>query len=810
VRTSFSENEKIVKMKEDWNMETTVLLISLAIIPVLVAIILLCLKIKASKSNPDLFGVEGTVKKTRNDDAYAPANTSDKLNVSGDDSNVRTPSYDRKLPDIPNDEIYKNSTKEDTNSELYATVDEMPNSNNVNLNTHPEINIASGPSNFDPKNHPYAKVKKTRRQEHPYAKVGENKDNEDNTDTEEYDTTENLLEVRPQSSQRSSGRSLNASSLGTWVQPPRRPDEIPRNPSRQATPLPPEPPFNETAHQQQHFSGDSQDSFSAKGYTSISVREPLSMIRDIRQACPPQPPIQEGNYVTLSETSDEMYAAIEDTVYMNPGGKDSSQDKDDEESDPNNMYSKVDKTKKRNDRQTKSYDPSISYARVNKAVVNNSHSQSNDNLGARPKQRSPRNSVKLDDIDYSEYEVAHSDHPSYGESHRLSYDHTQARTYNMNRSYHEEYRPRVDSNRDPGYETVPYAESQLSERDPGYEVVPQNRGLTRLPDYETVPSEMKDPGYETVPQRNRINSIDPGYETVPHKRESGYESVKAKEPGYESVKQPHDPGYETVDGTNKQLKKGPAYGPRSYPPDYELVNRDPGYESVGFKDPGYETVPQKRTMSLEPGYETVPERGRDGSEVRYSKVNKKQRAAPAARPPQEGATGYDSEAALGNGNYETLPVGKLSGNMSEEEGYETIPADQRKIMYDPQYETLPQERGPSDPGYETIPKRETDLASEAASTDPDYARLKDADIEYIDESADEIDDEIGRLQADEDITVESSQSSSLIHMSVVDSGPGVRRSSVVVIEHVDMTPVPSADLRHQIDEEQDINTHIFV
>lgn len=220
-------------------------------------------------------------------------------------------------------------------------------------------------------------------------------------------------------------------------------------------------------------------------------------------------------------------------------------------------------------------------------------------------------------------------------------------------------------------------------------------------------------------------------------------------------------------------------------------------------------------MSLEPGYETVPERSQEGNSsevVRYSKVNKKQRAAPAARNPHL-ATGYHDGAATMESdlNYETLPeMGKLSGNISEEEGYETIPAEQRKNLYDPEYETLPQERGPSDPGYETIPKRETDLASEAASTDPDYARLKDADIEYIDESADEIDDEIGRLQTDEDVTVESSQSSSLIHMSVVDSGPGVRRSSVVVIEHVDMTPVPSADSSSQMDEEQDINTHIFV
>ena len=64
-------------MRESWDLETTVLLISLAIIPVLVAILALCLKIKASKSNPDLFGVEGTVKRTRPEDGFSPAGTAD-------------------------------------------------------------------------------------------------------------------------------------------------------------------------------------------------------------------------------------------------------------------------------------------------------------------------------------------------------------------------------------------------------------------------------------------------------------------------------------------------------------------------------------------------------------------------------------------------------------------------------------------------------------------------------------------------------------------------------------------------------------
>ena len=63
---------------------------------------------------------------------------------------------------------------------------------------------------------------------------------------------------------------------------------------------------------------------------------------------------------------------------------------------------------------------------------------------------------------------------------------------------------------------------------------------------------------------------------------------------------------------------------------------------------------------------------------------------------------------------------------------------------------------------------------------------------------------------DEDVTVESSQSSSLIHMLVVESGHGVRRSSVVVIEHVDMTPVPSRASEGGSDPDTDVNTHIFV
>ena len=112
---------------------------------------------------------------------------------------------------------------------------------------------------------------------------------------------------------------------------------------------------------------------------------------------------------------------------------------------------------------------------------------------------------------------------------------------------------------------------------------------------------------------------------------------------HSSLKAPVDPGYETVHHSSRH--KHSSYGPRSFPGvlgGYETVSRDPGYESVGFRDPGYETVNNKRAVSLEPGYETLPERvpgpGQltkdnvtSSSDQVYSVVNKKQRAAPAAR-----------------------------------------------------------------------------------------------------------------------------------------------------------------------------------
>lgn len=64
---------------------------------------------------------------------------------------------------------------------------------------------------------------------------------------------------------------------------------------------------------QLHFSGDSQDS--SKGYTSISVREPLANIiamTNEQNAQRKRRDMSDSHYATVSDDSDEMYAAIDD------------------------------------------------------------------------------------------------------------------------------------------------------------------------------------------------------------------------------------------------------------------------------------------------------------------------------------------------------------------------------------------------------------------------------------------------------------------------------------------------------------------
>jgi len=755
-------------------METAILLISLAIIPVLIAIILFCLKIKTSKDNDGIHGVAGTVTKKNPEDVYAPANPNNtQLSLPEDDSCVRTPSYDRKLPEIPSDvnEIYKNSTKEDSNSELYATVDENPSGSGPAIGA---IAASGSGPHFHVSNHPYAKVKKKPRLEHPYAKVGETSKNCNNgeddaeSETEEYETAENLLgeqsatENLQSGSRNSSGRSGGGAAVKSWAAPPqRRPEDIPHSHSRQATPLPPEPPHDATQAQPtvQHFSGDSQDSMS-KGYTSISVREPLSMIRPI--AVPEHPPLMEGTYAPWSETSDDMYAAIDDTVYNNPAGPQRQgpemplpvNDVVDNPGDVDNMYTKVDKDKKKNDRQMKGGAYDVKYAKVNKRNERSSAPEPTaqnslvldqsggsgemSNLGARPKQRSPQNQFrnssvfernpsgsgggpfdrrsKAETIDYSAFEVSlvdseraishekllHSLTPDFHTTRTRVADHRREQSLDASWS-HNPTHTRDDFMNNATHSREDFRNSQthtreeyMGHREPGYETVPYahsafSANSDRDMGYEVLPN--REPGYEVVPQRK--GTKDPGYETVPSRN-------PPSDPGYETVpSELIDPGYETVPvNRNRGNSVDPGY--ETVPPKSEL--NDPGYESVKRpSDPGYETVPHQRVNGRNSGGYRSPQPPQHTANYNYLPQNYPTNTA-----------GYESVKHDSPQQFRN----------SRDPGYESVVEPNQ----DPGYESIQRPRKSSvEPGYETVSERGTPR-SQPETSEPDlevrYSKVK--------------------------------------------------------------------------------------
>lgn len=300
-------------------------------------------------------------------------------NVDTSDINKRTSTaVNRSLPAIPSDTdrlrmggvIWESELNGDTGSELYATVGDKhverestaASSSGVQIRSVRDQETGQDKSKLLSENqiddsihydslkseHPYDKVKKS---EHPYAQVRASSNvpasnqipvsisgqdsREDSRPSSSGVPTQHVNPVPPPRSRRSTsgmmtitgesssndsnGSELNG-SIGATVGSDRTSD-IPaataiagRVAASQELPYmtPPIP-------SQGNFSGDSQDS---KGYTSISVREPLASIKAQTKAWSQSQPIetQDSHYATVSDDSDEMYAAIEEPGHVYNSG----------------------------------------------------------------------------------------------------------------------------------------------------------------------------------------------------------------------------------------------------------------------------------------------------------------------------------------------------------------------------------------------------------------------------------------------------------------------------------------------------------
>ncbi|KAJ8724433.1 hypothetical protein PYW08_015907 [Mythimna loreyi] len=241
--------------------------LSVGVLVTLVTALSICVcGCKNSNQKSELVGTAGVVKIRFDEEAPSPTPT-----TPASIKRASTQNSQRSLPEIPHPVGRPDSG--DTASEIYAT---------VNLDEGNKT-VATASTSRD---YPY---------EHAYAKVQNESHNILVEVTDETSEREIIQIDEREVGQNPAESVVISASVAISGQLPSS-QELPY-----ITPPSPRPNTDNTTH----FSGDSTDS--AKGYTSISVREPLSNIRAQSSKPPTQP-----HYATVSDDSDEMYAAIEE------------------------------------------------------------------------------------------------------------------------------------------------------------------------------------------------------------------------------------------------------------------------------------------------------------------------------------------------------------------------------------------------------------------------------------------------------------------------------------------------------------------
>ncbi|KAH8311026.1 hypothetical protein KR044_003899, partial [Drosophila immigrans] len=260
-----------------------------------------------------------------NSESQAELNAS---TVSNADSEKRSSTAaHRSLPDIPVAE------QQDNGSELYETVadKQVANAHNQSrkstqpsLKKQTSVSQHSSISQADDVSSPYSRVKgiphdyaKVRATEHPYAQLNAPSTSSAaavaaTTVTATSSSQEHGTDSLQRGSQLSAGSTQHLNDDATpQVEIPAASAIAGMISASQDLPYMTPPIAN------QHFSGDSQDS--SKGYTSISVREPLANILAQQPASKLTArnatltrDVNDSHYATVSDDSDETYAAIED------------------------------------------------------------------------------------------------------------------------------------------------------------------------------------------------------------------------------------------------------------------------------------------------------------------------------------------------------------------------------------------------------------------------------------------------------------------------------------------------------------------
>ncbi|KAK6629959.1 hypothetical protein RUM43_003780 [Polyplax serrata] len=258
---------------------------------------------KTKEPKDEFIGVEGRVKITNPEEYEQEVNAND-IQPEGIGEKIQNTAK-RSLPDLPVDSQVNGrpnvnwESVGDAASELYATVvlqDEKSKKHNRQKSDSDSISPSLTYTKVK-KDHPYDKLKKV---EHPYAQVKENESEIKITNASQVNSIKKeVKEVnQPDEFDRCLLTTIRSGSEST-VNIPAATAITGHVSASEDLPYMTPP---------SHFSGDSQDS--GKGYTSISVREPLSAIKAESKTNSARRP--DSHYATVSDDSDDMYAAIDD------------------------------------------------------------------------------------------------------------------------------------------------------------------------------------------------------------------------------------------------------------------------------------------------------------------------------------------------------------------------------------------------------------------------------------------------------------------------------------------------------------------
>lgn len=532
----------------------------------------------------------------------------------------------RSLPDIPLEGVNRVDggawdPNNDNSSELYATVE--PYNNLAKRHTLTNGLETPRPQNSNSQSDdPYASVNYDKFKEHPYAIVkapinGAGADQEENL--EEPTARTNLLpssndrpgtshsesnappRSRRSSAHSSTGLDINAASAVSGGIAASQ--ELPYM----------TPPI---AQQQINFSGDSQDS--SKGYTSISVREPLANIIAQTKEMNKVKRCLDPHYSTVSDDSDEMYTTIPD-----PNNQ--------EYTSGSETYAQIQPLALTVAAEINHQVPSTSSA-ANSNSVPEATDESNESAPQPPsvdslksmtnshsRQASSSSSVLNLGSPKPEKRQANSPLPPPPSATTSPDQPTAKNLDDMYAKVHKNRNKKPSTSEEPPAETVEVVNETKQRREHNYETLKKSPRKNSDPGYEKVKNGDCDAGEPNYASINGPDSLrtDPGYEEVCRNNpDPNYEQVK--DHGYSTIKESMAmDGYSVVNKSPKEDSESD--------PNYESVSQnDPNYESVKYLDVGYEPLQNNNntddssSSKSKSGYETVENNAHDPP---YEKLN---------------------------------------------------------------------------------------------------------------------------------------------------------------------------------------------